>query len=180
MIEELYKEGMGYSYFNRMKEAEEEANKFKENYKRLEQENKNLRKVMWDNKCPHYVLGECSHGHHENCYGMAKCIEDLEQECDELQKQCVKYAQINEQETKDYAELLHENENQKKTIAELLEACNKCDEYNEAKYQLNILENTLKNIRCLLSDAIDPEITNAEQMYNNLYEIQNKINEVLK
>ena len=34
---------MGYLYFNRMKEAEEEANKFKENYKLLGQENKELK-----------------------------------------------------------------------------------------------------------------------------------------
>ena len=50
MIEELYKEGMGYSYFNRMKEAEEEANKFKENCKRLEQENKELKEQLLEDK----------------------------------------------------------------------------------------------------------------------------------
>ena len=58
MIEELYVEGMGYSYFNRMKEAEEEANKFKENCNYLEQENKELnntiKKFRWDN--PYFDL----------------------------------------------------------------------------------------------------------------------------
>lgn len=41
-------------------------------------ENDNLRKIMWESRCPHVVMGECSREHHDNCHGMAKCIEDLE------------------------------------------------------------------------------------------------------
>ena len=40
--------------------------------------------------------------------------ECLEQECEELKEKCKKYGEINEQETKDYAELKAENEELKK------------------------------------------------------------------
>jgi hypothetical protein len=44
-----------------------------------------------------------------------------EQECEELKAKCRKYCEINEQETKDFAELKAENEKLKQTLAEIKE-----------------------------------------------------------
>ncbi len=35
--------------------------------------------------CSHYVLGECSQEHHNNCVGTDQCIKDLEQQLQRLQ-----------------------------------------------------------------------------------------------
>ncbi len=47
--------------------------------KRLEKDFENLREAMHKDFCSHYVLGECSQEHHENCVGKKQCIHDLEQ-----------------------------------------------------------------------------------------------------
>ena len=39
-----------------------------------------------NNKCKHYVLGECSQKHHDNCKGMMNCINDLENENEQLKE----------------------------------------------------------------------------------------------
>ena len=49
-----------------------------------EQECEELRDVMHKDFCTHYVLGECSQEHHNNCVGRNQCIKDLEQENKEL------------------------------------------------------------------------------------------------
>ena len=45
---------------------------------RLKQENEKLREAMHKDFCSHYVLGECSKKHHNNCVGRNQCIKDLE------------------------------------------------------------------------------------------------------
>ena len=49
---------------------------------------------------------------------LSKQLEQKEQECEELKEKVKKYGEINEQETKDYAELKAENEKLKKIINE--------------------------------------------------------------
>lgn len=44
-----------------------------------------------------------------------------EQECEELKEKCRKYGEINEQETKDYAELKNKAEKYKQTLTEIKE-----------------------------------------------------------
>lgn len=52
--------------------------------KRKEQECEELRETIKKGRCPHYVLGECSQKHHNNCVGRNQCIKDLEQENEKL------------------------------------------------------------------------------------------------
>lgn len=49
-----------------------------------EQEYVELRGVIRKDICSHYVLGECSQKHHNNCVGRSQCIKDLEQQLDQL------------------------------------------------------------------------------------------------
>ena len=50
----------------------------------LKAENDKLRETMHKDRCTHYVLGECSQEHHNNCVGRNQCIKDLEQENERL------------------------------------------------------------------------------------------------
>ena len=50
----------------------------------LKAEREELRGVIRKDICSHYVLGECSQKHHNNCVGRNQCIKDLEQECEQL------------------------------------------------------------------------------------------------
>ena len=54
---------------------------------RKEQECEELRGVIRKDICSHYVLGECSQNHHNNCVGRNQCIKDLEQECERLENE---------------------------------------------------------------------------------------------
>ena len=58
------------------------ANELEQQLKRKEQECEELRGVICKDICSHYVLGECSQKHHNNCVGRNQCIKDLEQECE--------------------------------------------------------------------------------------------------
>ena len=69
--------------------------------KRLKQKNENLREAMHKDFCSHYVLGECSEKHHNNCVGRNQCIKDLEQENEKLKEA---YDEIFNN-----SEILHEN-----------------------------------------------------------------------
>ena len=40
------------------------------------------------NYCSHYVLGECTQAHHNNCVGMTRCIRDLENKFKKIVKIC--------------------------------------------------------------------------------------------
>ena len=69
---------------NKIKELEEKL-------LRKEQECEQLRKTMHKDFCSHYVLGECSQKHHNNCVGRNQCIKDLEQECEALKAELEQY-----------------------------------------------------------------------------------------
>ena len=51
-----------------------------------EQEYEQLRETMHKDICPHYVLGECSQEHHNNCVGRNQCIKDLEQKLEKIKE----------------------------------------------------------------------------------------------
>lgn len=40
--------------------------------------------------CSHYVLGECSQEHHNNCVGTKQCIKDLEKQLQRKEQECEK------------------------------------------------------------------------------------------
>ena len=70
--------------------------------------------------CIYYADGKCTNSQmiQSNCKNVAVCYykeyKAKEQECEELKEKVKKYGEINEQETKDYAELKAENEELKK------------------------------------------------------------------
>lgn len=71
---------------------------------------------------------------HPNCF-YKKALNQLkckEQECEELKKQVKKYGEINEQETKDYAELKAEND--------LFRTCHDNEQEKRRKYEQTLIE----------------------------------------
>ena len=65
------------------------SNKVSELEKQLqvkEQECEQLRETMHKDFCTHYVLGECSQKHHNNCVGRNQCIKDLEQKLEKIKE----------------------------------------------------------------------------------------------
>lgn len=72
-----------------------------------------------------------------------------EQECEELKKQVKKYGEINEQETKDYAELKAEND--------LFRTCHDNEQEKRRKYEQTLIE--IKEIaekQCNICEALTP------------------------
>ena len=87
-----------------------------------------------------------------NCY--YKQLKRKEQECEELKEKVKKYGEINEQETKDYAELKAENEELKKIINEAKNSKLDLKSFlvgeaiqNEYEQQLDQLKQTLAEIK---------------------------------
>jgi len=120
---------------------------------------------IWDNECEA-----------QNCY--YKQFQRLQQENAELKEKIKKYAKINEQETKDYAELKAENERLKEELAE-----NNCFEPNSLKCKhAFFIEDKLKQTL--------QEIKEIAEKYDNLtypvssivlsQEILQKISEVME
>jgi hypothetical protein len=67
---------------------------------------------------------------YERCYkaneyicNLNKNLKVKEQECEELKEKVKKYGEINEQETKDYAELWKQHDQLKQTLSEIKEFC---------------------------------------------------------
>ena len=107
---------------------------------------------LQDDKISCDLGGECNGW--ENCY--YKQLKRKEQKCEELKEKVKKYGEINEQETKDYAELKAENEELKKIINEAKSSSLDLQSFlvgeavqNEYEQQLDQLKKTneeLKNI----------------------------------
>ena len=105
-----------------------------------------------------------------------------EQECEELKAKCKKYGELNEQETKDYAELKAENER-------LQEEREKAKNYNLEYGQLlikatnknNKLSKTLAEIKEIAEDTKDKfyDAIHTGGLYERLEQIIRKINEVI-
>ena len=78
----------------------------------------------WNSKCS---LFDCPYGGHPQCDNGElydcdhKQLKRKEQECEELTEKVKKYGEINEQETKDYAELKNKAEKCKQTLADIKE-----------------------------------------------------------
>lgn len=64
-------------------------------------------KLKEENRCQHYVLGECSQGHHNNCFGMQQCILDLERQVSELANDRNVYKKL----TEDWQKITEELQN---------------------------------------------------------------------
>lgn len=60
-------------------------------------------------------------------YELRQMLIRKEQECEEWKEKCKKYGEINEQETKDYAELKAENERYKQALEEIREIQKDCE-----------------------------------------------------
>lgn len=88
----------------------EQETKIKELYQeqldQLKAENDKLKEIMHKDFCTHYVLGECSQKHHNNCVGRNQCIKDLEQEIEELKI----YIESNKQQVKEVETLVMDND----------------------------------------------------------------------
>ena len=98
--------------------------RIEEELKAKKQECENLREAMRKNRCTHYVLGECSQNHHNNCVGKKQCIKDLERECEKLKEE--KQGLIKDwEEKKNLAyEIACKNEKLKQTLKEIKEILN--------------------------------------------------------
>ena len=84
-----YKEDKTCTYLPFESKCEGDCNwtaykEMEEQLKAKEQECEELRGVIRKDICSHYVLGECSQKHHNNCVGRNQCIKDLEQQLDQL------------------------------------------------------------------------------------------------
>ena len=112
-----------------------------EQLKAKEQECKELRGVIRKDICSHYVLGECSQKHHNNCVGRNQCIKDLEQECemferalkektDEYNKLIVNYDACVSMANKQLDQLKAENKRLKQAFAESDNDCFRLEKEN--------------------------------------------------
>ena len=58
--------------------------------------------------CSHYVLGECSQKHHDNCVGTDKCIQDLELKIKQLKEALKLEQQLSENTIVKYRQALRD------------------------------------------------------------------------
>lgn len=117
-----------------------------EAYEKLKQENEELKEAIRKDFCTHYVLGECSQEHHNNCVGMRRCIKDLEQENEELKNFHINLVGVKECEIKELVKL-------KQTLAEIKEIVQfadrpykLCGEYNNCCDVLNEIWNKISEV----------------------------------
>ena len=84
-------------------------------------------------------------------------LKDKEQECEELKKQVKKYGEINEQETKDYAELKAEND--------LFRTCHDNEQEKRRKYEQTLTEikEIAENSCCLQPASTCEEYENCKE-----------------
>lgn len=140
---------------------------------RKEKECEELRGVIRKNICSHYVLGECSQNHHDNCVGRNQCIKDLEQEYEELKKQLESTKGLVTIGNKQLAEALKKNEE----LEKLYKANKNCFEkteklLDESEQERMKLKQTLAEIKEIITTALE------QNTLINLNTILQKINEV--
>lgn len=122
------------------------------------------RRIGKDNYCRYYKR-PCSENNF-NC--IWKKYLRKEQECEELKKQVKKYGEINEQETKDYAELKAEND--------LFRTCHDNEQEKRRKYEQTLIE--IKEIAEENIRIADLEGLNGVYRRGLAEQILQKINEV--
>lgn len=124
-------------------------------------------KQIIENKNGFYCIEPCS-----EIKQLKEQLKAKEQECEELKAKCKKYREINEQETKDYAELKAENER-------LQEEREKAKNYNLEYGQL-LIKATNKNNKLSKTLAEIKEIAEEKAKVNDwlALDILQKINEV--
>ena len=64
----------------------ETTNRLTKELEEKEKEIEDMRETMHKDICFHYVLGECSQKHHNNCVGRNQCIKDLEQRLEKIKQ----------------------------------------------------------------------------------------------
>lgn len=98
---------------------------------------KNKTKTYSQTHCSHYVLGECSQEHNDNCPGTDKCIKALEQDLQNKQQEC-------EELVKQYKNLCKYQLEEKSRIEQ--DHVNFIDEINRYKQVLDEIEEIINSL----------------------------------